>query len=135
MPRISWETLSKVYDSKFACLMVGASFRKGSLIKESASMTCLPGNEAEEVRKKFSCILRRPGSFVLPKSKGILCLAKAVLRYWRSKSMTFQPVMMSGSSFSRAALKASMHLASSGNDSVLLSLCLVTMNTLFVFSV
>ena len=72
-PRRDWETSSKVYDSKFANFIDGASLMNGSRIRERASIICLPGTFAVEARKKFDWILILGLSLLLPISNGILC--------------------------------------------------------------
>ncbi len=77
---------------------------KKSFNKCMASRTILPSISALDARMNEDSVLNLEIASDLPRSKGILCFLNRSCRYFRSKSTTFQPVIMSGSLSSSSVL-------------------------------
>ena len=101
-----------MYDSNFAFLIVGASFMKGSRTKFRPSRICLPEMLAVDFLKKLLWIFTETFELSRPRSNGILCFLNSSFKYLKSKSMTFQPVIMSGSISMISCLNFSRHFCS-----------------------
>ena len=125
-PKTACETSSKVNDSKLVFLINGESFMKGSLIRFRASRTILPGISMLDALKKFPSILIFGSSSVLPISNLTLCFLNKFLRKTKSKSITFHPVMMSGSSFRNSCLNFSKQSSSFSQETAFFNFSFVT---------